>query len=296
VVIPCFNDGEFLIEAVASVARIASSVSELVIVDDGSTDPRTLEVLSILEELGYRVLHQENMGLSAARNTGIRATRGHYYVPLDADNRLRPGFLEAAAAHLDRHPDTGVVYGDRFIFGSRSGRHWVPEFELSAMLGGSNIDACAMIRRSTWEDCGGYDTAMAGLEDWEYWINVARQGWRFHHLDQLTFDYRVRPRSLLSTCTRAGLRGRLLGYMLEKHGELFYRHLPRPLRWTADVLSALAAGAVRGQARKERVRRRLRSAGNRLFWIPFWLLFATGGLLDRGVRSNRDDEPGGKEG
>ncbi len=286
VVIPCFNDGEFLIEAVASVARVAEHCRELVIVNDGSTDRRTLEVLAELERLGYRVLHQQNAGLSAARNTGIRATSGRYYVPLDADNRLLPGFLEKAVSFLDEHPETGVVYGDRMLFGRRYGRDRVPDFELGAMLGGNNIDACALIRRRCWEDCGGYDTAMAGLEDWEFWINTARHGWGFYRLDQLAFDYRVRPGSLLFSCTRTGLRGRLLDYLLDKHGDLFYRHLPAPVRWPADRLAGLARIALRDQAGLNRALRWLRARGNRLFWKTFWYFFGSGGLLDRGVQSD----------
>src|SRR5215471_17295620 len=87
VIIPCRDDGQFLIEAIASFERVAPKNCELIVVDDGSTDLRTLEVLKILRDAGYCVLDQANHGLSGARNAGISLARGRYIFPLDADNR-----------------------------------------------------------------------------------------------------------------------------------------------------------------------------------------------------------------
>ncbi|MBV8201221.1 MAG: glycosyltransferase, partial [Acidobacteria bacterium] len=101
VVIPCFNQGEFLLAAVASVEDAADAAFETVIVNDGSTDAFTLEVLERLGAAGYRILDQPNRGVSAARNAGIRASRGRYLMPLDADNRIRPSYLRRAAEVLD---------------------------------------------------------------------------------------------------------------------------------------------------------------------------------------------------
>src|SRR5438309_8808465 len=89
VVMPCFNHGEFLPEAAASVARLGREDIEIVVVDDGSTDERTREVMDELAERGTKVIRQENKGLAAARNAGIAASQGEYILPLDADDRLR---------------------------------------------------------------------------------------------------------------------------------------------------------------------------------------------------------------
>src|SRR5262249_16474306 len=95
VIVPCRDDGQFLIEAIASFERVAPKTCELIVVNDGSTELRTLEILKILRDAGYRVLDQENQGLSSARNAGISQASGRYILPLDADNRLRAGFVEA---------------------------------------------------------------------------------------------------------------------------------------------------------------------------------------------------------
>ena len=96
IIVPCFNDGEFLLEAIASVERTVFVPYELVIVNDGSEDRHTLQILGCLRRAGYRIIDQDNRGLAEARNRGIREANNSIFLPLDADNRLLPGFVEAA--------------------------------------------------------------------------------------------------------------------------------------------------------------------------------------------------------
>jgi glycosyltransferase involved in cell wall biosynthesis len=229
VIVPCFNDRDFLLDAVASVERHAPDDAELLIVNDGSTEPRTLEILQSLRALGYGVLDKENGGLSSARNAGVRHARGRYLLPLDADNRIRHGFIQAAVARLDADPEVGVVYGDRELFGWRRGRVPVAEFDLQTMLHSNYIDACAVYRREVWNDCGGYDQGLSGLEDWDFWIGAAERGWRFLRLDEVTFDYRVRPGSLIEESLRPRVLERLLAHVPRKHRAVFAAYLPWPL-------------------------------------------------------------------
>jgi GT2 family glycosyltransferase len=224
VVIPCYNHGQFLVDAIASVERAATERCEAVIVNDGSTEPRTLEVLQILRQAGYRVIDQPNTGLSAARNRGISATRGRYILPLDSDNRLAPGSVAAALRVLDAEPQVGVVYGDRLDFGLRFGRAKVAEFDLARLLWWNFIDACAVYRREIWETCGGYDVALTVLEDWEFWIAAAKRGWRFHRLPDVTVEYRVRPDSMLAGADLERLSS-TWNYIRGKHRALYEEHL-----------------------------------------------------------------------
>ncbi|MEA2571123.1 MAG: hypothetical protein QOI24_3124 [Acidobacteriota bacterium] len=195
VVIPCHDDGDYLIDAVASVERNAPA-AELIVVDDGSTQLRTRAVLAALREAGHRVIEQPHSGLSAARNRGIAASSAEYILPLDADNHLLPDFASAAVELLDADPAVGVIYGDRREFGARSGDVVVPELDLPTMLWSNYIDACAVMRRTVWTDVGGYDVAFRDWEDWDFWLGAAERGWRFVHLPRLTFEYRIRPDSL----------------------------------------------------------------------------------------------------
>lgn len=248
VIIPCHDDGDYLIDAVASVERNAPE-AELIIVDDGSTEPRTREVLGALVRAGRKVIEQPQSGLSAARNRGIAASTGDYFLPLDADNRLLPGFAAEAIALLAADSAVGVVYGDRRELGARSGDVAVPELDLPRLVSGNYIDACAVVRRAVWSEVGGYDVALHDWEDWDFWLGAAARGWRFTRLPHPTFEYRVRPDSLHQRFLRSRddlpLRRRIQG----KHPELVAAHAAEALvasyaerrQLTADAQALLAA-------------------------------------------------------
>ena len=197
VITPCYDQGALLIDAIASVERHAPPNCELIIINDGSQKPRTLEILERLKAAGYFVFDQKNAGPSAARNKGIALARGRYVLPLDDDNRLRERFLQEAIDALDSAPEVGVVYGDRQDFGIYHLTCQVQDFDLFELLKNNFIDTCAVLRKQVWLDCGGYDTDFRALEDWELWIHAAKLGWSFHHIPRVTFDYRVRPGSLV---------------------------------------------------------------------------------------------------
>jgi glycosyltransferase involved in cell wall biosynthesis len=223
IVIPCFNHGEFLAEAVASVTDIRCDDVELIVVDDGSTDERTRREVDKLVAQGIKAIWQENKGLAAARNAGILASQGEYIFPLDADDRLRPGWLDRGIRILDSDPKVGVVYGDAQCFGVRSDLWVVGPFESARLLHGNYIHASALYRRSIWEQNRGYDGTMPvqGLEDWDFWLGALEHGWQFVYLPEVMFDYRIAKESMI-TRTR-GFENQIEEFIAIKHGPL-YRH------------------------------------------------------------------------
>jgi GT2 family glycosyltransferase len=253
IVIPCHDHGELLVEAVASAERSAPEHCELIVVNDGSRQPRTLEVLGVLRDAGYRIIDQPNAGLSAARNRGIGEARGRCILPLDADNRLAPGFPAAALRVLDAEPDIAVVYGDRMDFGLRSGRVAVPDLEVGSLLWANTIDACAVYRREVWETCGGYDPEMPAWEDWELWIAAAERGWRFHRLREITFEYRVRPGSMLDTAEQQGLWDTAFRYAYHKHRGFFDEHVGETLLAAKNQIRAATGDAQALRASRDRL-------------------------------------------
>jgi glycosyltransferase involved in cell wall biosynthesis len=253
VVIPCYDYGQLLVDAIASFERNAPERCELLVVDDGSTQPRTLEVLEILRRGGYPIIHQPNGGLAAARNRGIREARGRYILPLDADNRLVPGFLASAIRALDADPEVGVVYGDRIDFGARSGRLRVRDFDLDTLLWANFIDACAVYRREIWEGGGGYDAGALVWEDWEFWISAAERGWRFLRLDEPGFEYRVRPNSMLAVAEREGIRRSVREHVYRKHRELYVERLEGVLIAGQSHLLEISRDAIALRASRDRL-------------------------------------------
>jgi glycosyltransferase involved in cell wall biosynthesis len=202
IVIPCYNDGRFLEEAIRSVERYSNTIDyELIIVNDGSNEAETLKVLNTLSQKGYKVLHQENRGPGAARNHGIRAAQGVYILPLDSDNKIRPRYISEGIRILDNEPRIGVVYGNAEYFGEKTGVWTMPDFCLAELIRCNFIDTCAVFRRSVWEEVGGYDEnrLLMGWEDWDFWLRIAIRSWGFYHSHEVLFDYRVRNGSLVST-------------------------------------------------------------------------------------------------
>src|SRR5436309_2407213 len=198
IVIPCFNHGAMLREALASLEEVRNeNLLEVIIVDDGSSEAETIRILKEVAEAGYKVVSQPNGGLGAARNAGIRGAKGEFILPLDSDNRLRRVYLEQGVSLLKENPSLGVIYADAEYFGEKTGRWQVQEFDLLSLIRMNFIDACALYRKVLWEEVVGYDEQMPwmGLEDWDFWLRVASRGGTFVHLDKIGFDYRVRKGS-----------------------------------------------------------------------------------------------------
>jgi glycosyltransferase involved in cell wall biosynthesis len=201
IIVPTFNQGDLLIEAIASVERIGSKLTpgviELQVVNDGSSEPRTLAILKNLAQIGYRILHQPNLGLSAARNAGLRATTAPLVLPLDDDNYLLEGYLIPGLNIMQQEQHLAVLYGDRQDFGLIEGR-FQPDIKDATELWRMNrIDACALIRREWIELCGGYDENLSAFEDWDLWLSILRRGGQMGYLPLPCFAYRHRPNSMI---------------------------------------------------------------------------------------------------
>lgn len=179
IVIPCYNHGHFLLEALQSLTLCDRDLYQVVIVNDGSTDGDTLAILAQLQDQGYFIHHQTNNGLANARNQGIKLANTPYILPLDCDNKIRPNYLTKSIAILDQQPNIDVVYGNVHYFGEQDLVWALPDFDLVHLLARNYIDACAVFRKTTWQKVGGYDEQIPdrlGYEDWDFWLSVAEQG------------------------------------------------------------------------------------------------------------------------
>ena len=224
VIITSHNQGSLLLEAVASVDRCRpdSLDLELLIVDDGSTDPETRQVLHHLDRSGYRVRRQSNQGLPSARNTGLRETQAPVVLYLDDDNRLLHPYLTVGLQMLERHPRLDVIYGDRQDFGLVQRHYRIGPVSAEDLWQMNRIDNCALIRRALLERCEGYTTQLHAFEDWDLWLKALRQpsGLNLGYLDQPCFEYRVRPNSMLQRLLRSpALQRQVMQQLRERHGD-----------------------------------------------------------------------------
>ena len=232
IVIPCFNHGQFIKDAIESVEKCPADLYELIIVDDGSTEETTTSVMSDLKSRGYRVITQENKGLPAARNTGIGAADGKYILPLDSDNKIRHDFVAKAVALLDDRPEIAIVHSDFQYAGLLDHIARIPPFDIKNMLYTNRIDACALYRKEVWTACGGYDPQMVkGLEDWEFWLNAYSRDFQFLHLDMVGFEYTARKDSMLDRIKTARTWRELEEYVVKKYPMILKDEYRDYYRW-----------------------------------------------------------------
>ncbi|HXA00627.1 MAG TPA: glycosyltransferase [Cytophagaceae bacterium] len=242
VVIPCYNQGVFLKDAIDSFRNSNSPLFEIIIVNDGSTDPDTNSIIDQFA-LKYKVIKQENQGLARARNNGIREAAYPYILPLDADNKIELAYLEEAIKILDSEQSVGVVYANAIFFGDVNAKKQVRDFDLIELLTFNYIDACAIFRKNVWEEVGGYDANMPfmGYEDWEFWISISKTEWEFRHINDYLFHYRVSSGSMVSQCNIPDNRRKILEYIVIKHKDLYAKYfidiIPSIHRHLADEAS-----------------------------------------------------------
>ena len=200
VIIPCYNQGLYVSEAVDSVLTQTYQDLEIIIVNDGSTDEQTNTLLEVFDRDKTKVIVTSNQGLAAARNNGISAASGQYILPLDADDRIAPLYIEKAVQLLDSEPDTGIVYCRAMLFGAVESEWVLPVYSLEEMLKDNVIFCSALFRREDWETVGGYDTGMIyGWEDYDFWLSLIERGRTVRQLDSHLFYYRVSPDSMVRT-------------------------------------------------------------------------------------------------
>ena len=208
IIIPCYNYGRYVEEAIDSVLRQTFQRLEIIVVNDGSTDPGTVAVLRDLDKAKTRVLHQPNSGLPGARNRGIRQARGKYICCLDADDTIEPTYLEKAISLLEANPGVGFAYSWVRLFGDVQDVWYTEPFDLEALVRYNHVSVAAVYRRADWQQVGGYCSEMRhGYEDWEFWVRLAGQGLRGYLIPELLFNYRRHGRSMIDAAQ-------------EKHSEL----------------------------------------------------------------------------
>lgn len=178
VIIPTYNQPEFLVEAVDSVLAQTYPHVEVIVVDDGSRD-HTAQVVADRYGERVRYIYQENAGTAAARNTGIEAATGELIALLDHDDRWLPQKLERQVPYFANHPEAGLVFTGGRSFDGRDGRT-LSEFETAATLDFHDllewcyiVCATTMFPKRVVEEVGGFDAKLRGSDDWDMWIRIS---------------------------------------------------------------------------------------------------------------------------
>lgn len=215
VIIPCYNLGEYVEDAIKSLQLQSYDNWECIVVDDGSTEEKTVIMLRKLEKKysDVRFTRQKNQGLSQTRNNGIGKAKGSLIVCLDADDELAPTYLEECVSLFMSSSETrlGVVTTWLKEFGERD-NIWKPtEYSIPKLLITNRLHAASMFSKEAWQKVGGYKKEMqGGYEDWEFWLSLVEADYIWAVIPKPLFYYQIRKGSMLAGSEK-------------KHGELYAR-------------------------------------------------------------------------
>jgi glycosyltransferase involved in cell wall biosynthesis len=195
VVIVCYNQAHYLAEAIRSALAQDYQDLEVLVVDDGSTD-ETAEVAQAFPRVRY--IRQDNRGLAAARNTGLRESTGQYLLFLDADDRLLPNAVLAGVDCFGNDPNIGLVFGEHRKFysdGSPAPTEVMDRIERDHywyLLQGNLIGmhGAVLYSRVVLEAVAGFDESLKACEDYELYLRISRR-WRLRQHHELVAEYRL---------------------------------------------------------------------------------------------------------
>jgi glycosyltransferase involved in cell wall biosynthesis len=234
VIIPCFNLGLYLAEAVDSVLAQSVQDFEILIVDDGSTDPETKRILDDFVRPRTSVFRTPNRGLATARNFLIEKARGQYLCALDADDKLHPQYFEKTLNAFAADPSLTFVGTLLQMFGAEN-TIWPADrrCDLAMLLCDDTVITPALVRRDAVVSVGGYDQQMPhqGDEDWDLWLTLVERGYRGVIVPEVLFYYRRRPNSMCVECTTGQKHLDLVEYIMRKHAASYRSHVWHVLAW-----------------------------------------------------------------
>lgn len=208
IVIPCYNQAQWLPEAIES-ALNQTIPCEVIVVNDGSPD-NTSEIAKMYP---VRLIEKENGGLSSARNAGIKEATGQWILTLDSDDKIAPDFVEKCLKYKDEYDIIGTgqeEFGDsnnKTIFKTN------PTFQ--DFVQNNQINCCSLYRKKIWEELGGYDEEMRlGYEDWMAWLKATKLGYKVVTIPEYLFFYRKHGESMVTIAIKH--HNELMQYMLSK--------------------------------------------------------------------------------
>ncbi|MBK5721757.1 glycosyltransferase family 2 protein [Dysgonomonas sp. Marseille-P4677] len=242
VIVPCYNQAEYLAETLQSVLDQEYQAWECIIINDGSPD-NTQEVAKIWidKDPRFKYYQKENGGLSDARNFGISHAIGKYILPLDSDDKIGPQYIIEALNTFERKPETKVVYSNLILFGTKNQKLNLPPFRYKDLLTENRIFCSAIYRKSDYMKTNGYNPNMVGgLEDWNFWLELIKEADVVVKLDKYHFYYRIKDASMLSSLSKEKNEQLLL--------QIFKNHVPLYLKYFNPIRDHIDADYFKKEA------------------------------------------------
>lgn len=194
VIVPCFNQGKFILETLESVSKQTFTNFECIVVNDGSTDDSLVKMKGFCEDdPRFHYIDKFNEGVSVARNTAIRQSRGKYILPLDADDKIAETYLEKTVGYIEQHPEVKLVCTNTRLFGAKRTDYELPEYDYRREICRNILVCTALFRKRDFDKTTGYNPKMVkGLEDWDFWLSFLKEEDLVHRIDENLFFYRMK--------------------------------------------------------------------------------------------------------
>ncbi|MDH3324487.1 MAG: glycosyltransferase family 2 protein, partial [Candidatus Peregrinibacteria bacterium] len=210
---------------------------EVIIINDGSTEPETLEILNNLP-VSIKVINQENQGLSAARNTGIKASTGKWILPLDADDKLHLEYL-AKTLNLAESKNLDFVTTWMQQFETKN-KVYKTHLSLYDELFNNFLPYCALFSRQILDTEKYDETFRDGFEDWELWLRILSK-FKGEVIPEPLFQYRVKAESMLTNSRKK--YAKIVSKIRDKHSDLYTpdslktlkKTRQKPFVWVYDI-------------------------------------------------------------
>lgn len=231
IIIPCYNQGEYLAETLDSVLAQTFCDFECIIINDGSTD-NSEEIIDYYCQKDERIkkLSQHNQGLSQSRNNGIIKAKGSYILPLDGDDKIGYQYLELAKNVFENSPQTKLVYCKAEFFGTQNEYWELPKYKYETLLFVNCIFCSAIFKKEDYLQTEGYDPNMRyGYEDWEFWLQLLNKEDKVVQIDSINFFYRRKDTSMISFIENKNKLKEMEEYVYKKHQNKFEQVLKADL-------------------------------------------------------------------
>lgn len=232
IITPCYNQAQYLSEALDSVLRQTFANWECIIVNDGSKDNTEEVALAYCKkDSRFHYFRKENSGVCDTRNFAVERSAGKYLLPLDADDKIGERYLEEAVQTFEADEQVEVVFGEGVFFGEFQGKIELKPFNYETLLLENVFYNSVMFRRSRFENVGGYNINMrSGWEDWELMISLLNGQSKVVKLPDLCYYYRILSGSRERAIT-AKQRETLFLQIYENHKEVYDKYFPNPIRF-----------------------------------------------------------------
>lgn len=233
-VITSYNQGSMILEAIQSLCSQTQLPRRIIIIDDGSTDAYSLDILKRIEETDFPVpiiiYFQENNGVSSARNLGIHKTQTSMVLVLDGDDKLEPTYIEDVCKLLCSDPTMVVASSWMHTFGVLDAIVCPGGGDIVPFLSRNCCPAAHILRKKFFMQCGGYDESMrSGFEDWDYFLSMLETIPAAHAgiVEKPLINYRTAPIS--ANIRSMNKRLELMRYIIEKHNKSYYKNITNVL-------------------------------------------------------------------